>query len=118
MRLLADENCPRQLVELLRQNGHDVLWASSEFAGAADEIVLSRATADGRILLTFDKDFGELAFRHGLPSICGVILVRFVTGPPGVFSHQIVRVLESRGDWSGVFAVVEPDRVRIRPLTP
>ena len=118
MRILADENCPRQLVELLRQNGHDVLWALSEFAGAADQIVLAQATAEGRILLTFDKDFGELAFRHGLPSICGVILVRFVTGPPGVFSQHIVRVLESRGDWSGVFAVVEPDRVRIRPLGP
>ena len=82
MRILADENCPRQLVELLRLNGHDVLWTSSEFAGAADHIVLARATADSRILLTFDKDFGELAFRHGLPSICGVVLVRFVVGPP------------------------------------
>ena len=104
------------MVDLLRVEGHDVLWVLTAFGGAADEIVLSRATAEGRILLTFDKDFGELAFRYGLPSTCGVILVRFMLGSPEEFSHRIIRILESRVDWSGIFAVVEPGRVRIRPL--
>ena len=118
MRVLADENCPRQLVEELRRRGHDVLWAVDELAGAKDEIVLARATAEGRILLTFDKDFGELAFRRGLPATCGVILVRCMAGLPEEASVEIARVLDQRGDWRGIFAVVGPDRVRVRTLKP
>ena len=118
MRILADENCPRQLIQRLRRNGHDVLWASSEFPGAADGIVLSHAMKTQRIVLTFDKDFGEMAFRQGLPSHCGIILVRYVIGSPEEFSDQLVRLLESRIDWEGAFAVIEPDRIRIRRLNP
>ena len=116
MRLLANENFPRQVVEALRAAGHDVLWARTEMAGAADPDVLARAEAEGRILVTFDKDFGELAFRSGLPAKCGIVLVRIPPYDPDDVAVRLVAILGSRTDWPGSFAVVREDRIRIRPL--
>jgi predicted nuclease of predicted toxin-antitoxin system len=62
MRLLADENIPLAAIDLLRKRGHDVLAVSEIAPSICDEDVLLMAKDEGRILLTFDKDFGELAF--------------------------------------------------------
>jgi len=61
MRLLADENIPRASIQALRVGGHDVLAASETMARALDREVLARAGAEGRVLVTFDRDFGALA---------------------------------------------------------
>ncbi len=53
----------------LRHDGHDVAWVRTDAPGSTDQQVLARAVAEDRILLTFDKDFGDLAFRAGLPLI-------------------------------------------------
>lgn len=68
MRFLANENFPLDAVEALRQQDHDVVWIRTESPGISDPEVLSRTQAEERILLTFDKDFGELAFRMNLPA--------------------------------------------------
>lgn len=116
MRILADENFPGRVVALLRERGHDVLWARVEMSGAADTEVLARAQADGRVLVTFDKDFGELAFRYGLPASCGVVLVRLSLLPADEITRILLTALESRSDWPGHFAVIEEGRVRLRSL--
>lgn len=72
MRLLANENVPGPVVVALRAAGHDVLWVKERMAGAKDRDVLARAQADARLVVTFDKDFGELAVRSSLPSSSGV----------------------------------------------
>jgi predicted nuclease of predicted toxin-antitoxin system len=74
MHFLANENFPLDAVEALRQNGHDVAWIRVDSPGISDLEVLNRAQAENRILLTFDKDFGELAFRSKLPATTGIIL--------------------------------------------
>lgn len=61
MRFLADENFPAAAVAGLASAGHDVAWIRTAAPGAADGDVLARAVREERILLTFDKDFGELA---------------------------------------------------------
>ena len=77
MRLLADENFPRLVVQELRSRGHDLVWISEETPGISDREVLARATTEGRILITFDKeDFGELIFRDKQKAPFGVILFR------------------------------------------
>ena len=76
MRFLANENFPFDAVEALRQQGHDVAWIRTESPGISDPEVLSRAQAENRILLIFDKDFGELAFGTKLPATSGIILFR------------------------------------------
>jgi predicted nuclease of predicted toxin-antitoxin system len=75
MRFLANENFPLDAVEALRQQEHDVVWIRTESPGIADPEVLSRAQAEDRILLTFDKGFGELAFRTKLATVSGIILL-------------------------------------------
>jgi predicted nuclease of predicted toxin-antitoxin system len=59
-----------------------VLWARSVAPGSADTAVLDLAVRELRVLLTFDKDFGELAWRARLPASCGIILLR-IPMPPG-----------------------------------
>jgi predicted nuclease of predicted toxin-antitoxin system len=76
MKFKADENFPRQAVTTLRDAGFEVSWISEEAAGANDDEVLALCSAKKRILLTLDKDFGELAFRRRLPAECGIVLFR------------------------------------------
>jgi predicted nuclease of predicted toxin-antitoxin system len=118
MRFLADENMPGPAVAALRASGHDVLWIRESTPGASDAVVLDLAQRDRRVLVTADTDFGELAFRSGLPAQCGVVLVRLDWAEPDGDNRAVATALSSRDDWSGVFAVVERDRVRIRPLPP
>ena len=116
MRLLANENFPREAVEALRAQGHDVIWMHSEAPGRPDAEVLARARAEDRILMTFDKDFGELAFRQGLPASGGVILFRMALPSPEGAARKIAEALAARPDWQGHFSIVEDGRVRMRPL--
>lgn len=67
MRLLANENFPRLAVQALRARGHDVFWVRTDAPGISDREVMERAAADHRLLITFGKDFGELAFRAFAP---------------------------------------------------
>jgi len=69
------------------------------------------------VLLTFDKDFGELAFRSRLPASCGVILLRMTPEGRERDTQRIVDILRSRSDWTGAFWVVADRRIRKRPLT-
>jgi len=113
VRLLADENIPGEVVNALRERGHDVTWVRTEMPGSGDRAVLERAQMEKRLLLTFDKDFGELAFRFGLPVESGVVLFRMTMSSPAGVAAKATAVLESREDWSGHFSVVQDHRVRM-----
>ena len=116
MRFLANENFPFDAVEALRQVGHDVTWIRTESPGISDPEVLSRAQAENRILLTFDKDFGELAFRAKLPATIGIILFRIRAPSSVVVAQKVTTAIALRNDWAGHFSVVEDDKIRMRPL--
>jgi predicted nuclease of predicted toxin-antitoxin system len=116
MRILANENIPGPVVRALRDRGHDVVWVKEDMAGATDHDVLARAGRDKRLVVTFDKDFGELAVRADLPASSGVVLLRLKGNDPEVDNARAIRALTSRDDWSGNFAVVTDDRVRLRTL--
>ena len=76
MMFLADECCDEGLVNALRADGHDVLYVLAAMRGATDDVILDRAYSEDRILLTEDKDFGELVYRLGRPAR-GIVLLRF-----------------------------------------
>ena len=118
MRLLADENVPGPVVAALRARGADVFWARESLAGSDDAVILEIAQREQRVVVTSDTDFGELAFRSGLPASCGVALIRLDWTDPEADNQVVVAALMSRDDWSGIFGVVERDRVRTRPLPP
>ena len=116
MRILADENFAGDAVIALRGRGHDVAWVRSGAPGSRDLEVIARAQVEGRVLVTFDKDFVELVFRSRLSFSSGVVLFRISASSPEYIARVAVAALESRTDWAGHFAVVEDDRIRMTPL--
>ena len=74
MNFLADESCAGPVVRALREAGHDVVAIAEVARGATDEQVLERALNEKRVLITEDRDFGELVYARGRSS-AGVILV-------------------------------------------
>ncbi len=78
--------------------------------------MLAHGQTEHRIIVTLDKDIGDLAFRSRLPVQCGVVLIRLDWNDPDRDNRIAVSALLSRDDWPGNFAVIERDRVRIRPL--
>lgn len=116
MKLFADENMARSIVRRLRDLGHDVLYASEIQPGAADSAWLNRAEGEGRVILTADKDFGDLIFRDRLSSH-GVVLLRLGALP---LRERLARLEEA---WPSVeahsigrFIVITPTKIRIRNL--
>jgi hypothetical protein len=81
-----------------------------------DPAVLEWAGREQRVLLTFDKDFGELAGKSSLPTGCGVILFRTPMPKPTDIGRQFATLITARDDWVGHFSVVAPGRVRMRRL--
>ncbi len=116
MRFLADENFPGSAVVALEAEGNDVAWVRVLAPGISDEAVMTWAVRETRILLTFDKDFGELTRNAGLPAACGVVLFRMPMPKPDIIGSQLARLLASRTDWAGHFSVIEPGRIRMRRL--
>jgi len=116
MRILANENFPEDAVTALRGAGHDVVWIRTDAPGSTDEEVLHRAQLENRLPVTFDKDFGELAFRAGLPASSGIVLFRISAPSSSHIARVAVSILADRTDWSGHFSVVEDRRIRMTPL--
>ena len=116
MRFLANENFPGAAVKVLEAAGHDIVWVRVEAPGASDRDVLTWAIDEGRILLTFDKDFGELARASALPATCGIVLFRMPMPGPGDAGQRLADLIAKRDDWVGHFSVIEPGRIRMRPI--
>ncbi len=117
MRLLADENLPLAAVRALRSAGHDVYSASESSAGASDAEHVKRAIAESRLIVTFDRDFGELAVRGPERLEAGVLLLRVTPASPEAVATLLVELL-TRADieWRGHISVVDEKHVRQRPI--
>jgi predicted nuclease of predicted toxin-antitoxin system len=113
---LANENVPAAAVAAARSAGHDLAWIAEIIPGADDEDVLALSFSESRILVTFDKDFGKLAYATGRKGTCGVILLRPRLRSPDYLSRFINNVLSQTIDWTGHFSVVQENRVRSVPL--
>ena len=114
MNLLADESVNRQTVERLRQEGHDVLYIAELEPGIPDHVVLARANERNALLLTADKDFGELVFRQKLVN-SGVVLLRLAGLSPETKAGITADVLRDReAELRQAFSVISPGMVRIR----
>ena len=116
MRIIANENVTGTVISDLRRRGHDVLWVKETMPKASDEAILAAAQAEQRLVLTHDKDFGELAFRYGLPAACGVLLIRLSGTGRQADIDQVLNLIDSRHDWAGHFSVAIRGRLRMRPL--
>ena len=114
MKLLADEGVDAAIVARLRADGHDVKYVAELSPGITDDAVLELAKADGRVLLTADKDFGELVFRLRRAAH-GVVLARLVGIASPSRADIVSQALSGHGrEMTGAFTVVSPGLVRIR----
>lgn len=119
MRFLVDNNLSPALAEILRAAGHDVSHLREiGLQAAKDEVVLARADAEQRVLLSADTDFGALLARSGakFPS---VLLIRRLVGRRA--SEQAVTILANLPAIAddlraGAIVVLTDDWVRIRRL--
>jgi predicted nuclease of predicted toxin-antitoxin system len=116
LRLLADENIATPLVRTLREAGIDVIYVAEFASGITDDEVLERARKEDRLLLTEDKDFGELVFRMKR-ELAGVIMLRLPCAPGSSHWGRLQTVLNRHGNkLKGHYTVIEKNRVRFRPL--
>jgi predicted nuclease of predicted toxin-antitoxin system len=102
--------------EPLRDAGHDVTWSGDWTEGPGDEEILARAHGESRVLVTLDKDFGELAIVHGQEHSGIVRLVALSTAQQ---AEMCVAVLARYGPGleAGSIVTVEAGRVRVRPAS-
>ena len=117
MKLLANENIPLNTVRHLRTLGHDVLAITELAAGSTDLAVLNLAHEQQRILITFDRDYGELVYVKHLPCPACIIYLRFIPANAHEPAERISTLLEKSGELlHGGFIVLERDGYRRRPL--
>ena len=117
MRWLADECISARLVKLLRDAGHDVAYAAEMAAGATDSDLIAMARRDNRLLLTDDKDFGELVVRRRW-AVPGLVLMRVASEQPQLRWQRLQAALARFGDgFNGRYVVIEDARFRVRALS-
>jgi predicted nuclease of predicted toxin-antitoxin system len=113
IRFLADESCDFSIVTALRDNRYDVLAVIDRMPGATDQQVIELALAEQRVLLTEDKDFGQLVFAAGKAG-GGVIFIRYPANLRKELSERVLELVNREGDrLQHAFAVIQPGRVRI-----
>jgi predicted nuclease of predicted toxin-antitoxin system len=112
---LADENIPRLVILQLRELGFNVISITETSPSIKDTEVISMATHLDTIILTADKDFGELAFKHSLP-VPGIILLRLGGLTPDEMAHITCTALIKHLNWRGSISVITKDAIKIRSL--
>ena len=113
-RLIADENVPAKAIEALRSAGLDVLSVREHSPGITDDEVLRLAVAQHGVLVTFDRDYGELIFGRGLPSPPSVIYFRIIPRDSREVSDAVLALLADRDPIDGAMIVVSRQGVRRR----
>src|ERR671914_749032 len=112
MRFLADESCDFAVVLALRSADHDVVAIAEVSPREEDPFVMDRAVKDRRILVTEDKDFGQLVYAR-LQKTGGVIFIRFPARARRSLPAAVVELVRRRGEsLIGNFTVVQPGRAR------
>ena len=114
MKIVADENVDKLIVDHLRKNGHDVYYVCEQTRGICDEDVLVDSLSIGAILITADKDFGELVFRQNLPH-AGILLIRLMGLDAKGKSELVAGVVDEHGEeLRGRFSVLSNRALRVR----
>ena len=97
MKLLANENFPLTSIQILNDAGYDIVGIGIEYHGITDKEVITFAQEEDRVILTFDRDYGELIFKTGLKPDAGVIYLRwdeFKPEDPGKYLVELFRTQE------------------------
>lgn len=114
--IVADENIDQRIIYFIRSLDVDVLSIREKSPGISDNEVIQLAISLKALLITEDKDFGELVFSHNIQE-CSVILLRYQSQPDNILNSQIQKALHHFKYHSGhTFYTVTPKKVRYRSL--
>jgi predicted nuclease of predicted toxin-antitoxin system len=114
MKLIADEGVDQPIVAALRAAAFDVTYYAELAPGTDDASILAHAQSEQTLLLTCDKDFGELVYRNHLVS-AGVVLIRLEGLSADKKARLVSEAIRLHGhQMLNAFAVVSPGMVRIR----
>jgi len=114
MRFLADENFPKPMVDALRAGGHDVLWARTDCAGWKDTALLDMAESEGRIMLTLDKDFWQIAVQRRIPlQRSGMVLIPVHPATPKNLEPLVRAFAEAGRKWAGYISIIARDGIQM-----
>lgn len=118
MKVLANENFPLKSSDILQAAGFDVKVVGVEFAGITDQEVMEIAIRERRTIVTFDRHYGELIFRHGYRPESGVIFLRWRQFGPEDPGRYLVELFKSTEiDFSRALTVIDEDTIRQRKYT-
>ena len=118
MKLLANENVPLASVRALRELGQDVASVTEDSPGVPDEEVVRRAQEESRVIVTFDRDYGQLVFHRGVSPLAGVLYLRFSPREPTEAAEYVARLLADGIELQGRFTTADRFRIRQRTLHP
>ncbi len=114
IKIIADENINRPLINVLRESGYEVLSVFEQNRGVPDICIIELARTGPYIILTEDKDFGEWFFAHREPNF-SVILLRYHYREENTIINSLLTVLDTHGDeLFGKFTVVTTTKIRMR----
>jgi predicted nuclease of predicted toxin-antitoxin system len=114
MRILADENFPKPIVDALRAGGHDVLWARTDCPGTKDATLLDLAESEARIMLTLDKDFWQIAVQRRIPlQQSGVVLFRVHPATSKNLEPLVRAFAEAGRAWAGHISIIAGDGIQM-----
>lgn len=114
---VADEHIPNPSIQLLRDRGHDVLSIRERYPSIDDTLIILLAQTENRLIISCDRDFGELLFRRQVECGVGIVYLRlgnFTITEPAEF---VIKYLENSPDiFDGKFTVIDRERIRQRKL--
>lgn len=114
--IIADESLNNNLIISMRNAGYEVLSVAEEFRGISDEEVALKSLSPASIIISEDKDFGELAYHYKV-SLIGIILLRYAPGEVEIIKKMLLSFLEDHVEkLTGKFAVINVNKIRIRSL--
>ncbi len=117
MKILANENVPYLSISILREAGIDIVAIGETYSGITDEQVMQLAIAEHRTIITFDRDYGELIYKHGFKPPEGVLYLRLRDFLPHEPALLILKLINS-ADFvlEGYFTVIDFESIRQRKI--
>jgi predicted nuclease of predicted toxin-antitoxin system len=114
---LANENIPQNCLRILKERGFKIRSVAEENRGATDLEILVKAHEENLIIITFDRDYGELIFANKEVKPPGIIYLRFIPENKDEITKTLEEVFKNKSiQLLNKFTVVEKDRVRQRTL--
>ena len=115
MKFLAKENFTQSSVKILKDAGYDIVSVGDEFPGILDSEVIDFATKEHRIILTFDRDYGELIFKRGYRPSAGVIYLRWEIFQPDEPGKYLIELFSTKKIlYENTLTVISDENIRQR----